>query len=342
MFERVVRNCVKARLLLGAAAIAVCTAAGPVFAAESSWSVKALQIHPNFYMIAGAGANIAVQTGDDGTVLVDAGTREAADRVLAILKSLTDQPIRYILNSSGDADHVAGNGVLSKAGRSIFFTGPQPINSFGGASAKLGASIFAPVAVLQKVSAPTGQAPPFPTDVWPNEAFDGPHEYIYFNHEGIEVFHQSTHDDTDSIVFFRGSDVICAGDAIDTNRFPVIDVAHGGSIQAEIDALNHIIDLSVRPIPFVFEAGGTYIIPGHGRIYQQADVVYYRDMMVIIRDIVQDMINRGLSLGQIQAEAPAKAYERQYGAQNGPWTTNNFIEAIYQSLVTQKSVRGAH
>jgi hypothetical protein len=184
--------------------------------------------------------------------------------------------------------------------------------------------------------------PPFPSDTWPNEAFEGKRQYIYFNHEGIEVFRQAAHDDTDSIVFFRGSDVICAGDAIDADRFPMIDVAHGGSIQGEIDALNSIIELVVRPIPFVFESGGTYVIPAHGRLYQQADVVNYRDMIVIIRDIVQDMMKRGMTLAQIQAAGPAKAYEGEYGAQHGPWTTNDFVEAIYRSLAKKKTPRGAH
>jgi len=144
-------------------------------------------------------------------------------------------------------------------------------------------------------------------------------------------------------VLFRGSDVICAGDAIDARHFPMIDVAHGGSIQGEIDALNHILELAVRPIPYVFSAGGTYIIPAHGRLFEQADVVDYRDMVVTIRDIVQDMMKRHMTLAQIEAADPAQAFEHEYGAQSGPWTTNDFIQAIYQSLgKQQKSVRGAY
>ena len=160
---------------------------------------------------------------------------------------------------------------------------------------------------------------------------------MYFNGEGLQIYHEpAAHSDGDSVVLFRASDVVVAGDIIDANRFPVIDLARGGSIQGEINALNHIIELSVRPIPFVFEEGGTYIVPGHGRVYDRRDVVEYRDMVVTIRDIVQNMIQHGMTLPQIKEASPAKAYEREYGAQSGPWTTSDFVEAVYKSLTARK------
>ncbi len=316
--------------------------AGVSYGADGKAVLEAVQIHSNFYVITGAGANIALQTGEDGTLLVDAGVLESSGSVVALIKTITDEPIRYVLDSSADADHVGGNGVRAKAGRSIFFTGPEPLGNAAGVSGGVGASILAPESVLLRVSAPSGQKPPFPSDVWPTEAFAESHRFIYFNREGIEIFQQAAHDDTDSIVFFRGSDVICAGETIDSNHFPVIDLAHGGSIQKEIESLNRIIALAVRPIPFVFGGGGTYIIPAHGRVHQYADVIDYRDMLVIIRDIVQDMMKRGMALAQIESAEPAKAFEREYGAQSGSWTTNDFISAVYQSLVKDKAVRGVH
>jgi hypothetical protein len=138
------------------------------------------------------------------------------------------------------------------------------------------------------------------------------------NHEGIQIYREAAaHSDSDSIVLFRGSDVVVTGDIIDANRFPVIDIARGGNIQGEIEALNQVIDLSFRPMPFVFAEGGTYVVPGHGRIYDRQDVVEYRDMVVTIRDIIQDMIQRGMTLPQIKEASPAKAYEREYGAKSG-------------------------
>ena len=150
------------------------------------------------------------------------------------------------------------------------------------------------------------------------------------------LYQRAAHSDADSIVFFRRSDVVVAGDVIDTNRFPVIDIAKGGSVAGEIDALNRIIELAIPPGPFVFLGGGTYVIPGHGRICTQFDVVEYRDMIVIIRDVIEDMIRRGMTLDQIQAASPAKPFERQYGATSGDWTTRNFVEAVYKSLTGKK------
>jgi glyoxylase-like metal-dependent hydrolase (beta-lactamase superfamily II) len=302
-------------------------------------AVETLRVGPNFYMIAGAGGNIGVQVGPDGVVLVDAGTEQAAGRVLAAIKKVTDQPIRYILDTSADADHVGGNGTLAKAGRSIYATSPEPLGGEFGKdfTNNYAASILAPQSLLLQVSAPTGKVSVLPNDSWPTETFAEKRKFIYFNHEGVEIFRQpAAHSDSDSIVFFRGSDVIVTGDIVDANRFPVIELERGGSIDGEIAALNHIVELAVRPIPFVYEEGGTYIVPGHGRIYQQADVVEYRDMIVILRDIIANMIKKGMTLDQIEAASPAKPYERQYGSSSGPWTTNNFVEAVYKSLTKKQ------
>src|SRR5205823_4782890 len=149
-----------------------------------------------------------------------------------------------------------------------------------------------------------------------------PRKDVVFNKEAVQIIQvPSAHGDGDSIVFFRVSDVVVAGALIDTTRFPVIDVAKGGSIQGEIDGLNRVIDLTVRPLPFVFDEGGTYVVPGRGRIYDKIDAVEYRDMMVVIRDRIQDMIKRGMTLEQAKAAAPCKGYQSLYGATTGPWTT---------------------
>jgi cyclase len=312
-------------------------------AQQSSDPLDVVRIRPNFYMIAGAGSNIAVQTGPDGTVLVDAGTAEAAGQLLATIQKLSDQPIRYVLNTGADADHVGGNAKLSQGGRS-FLLGTNPYHPdilqlppLNGPLAKTTgnpypASIMAPESVLRRMSAPTGKVSPFPGEGWPTESFADKRRYIYLNHEGIEMFRQpNAHSDADSIVFFRASDVIAAGDIIDVTRFPLIDLENGGSISGEIAALNRVIELAVRPIPLPFQGGGTYIIPGHGRVLTTIDVVDYRDMIVTLRDIIQDMMQRGMTLEQIYAASPTKAYEPLYGS-----NSHDFIRAIYQSL-TKKS-----
>lgn len=305
---------------------------------NTSPELDVLRIRPNFYVIAGAGGNIAVETGPEGTILVNAGTAEAAGRVVAAIKKVTDQPIRYIIDTSADRDFVEGNAALSKAGRNIMAAGTEPLSEFErDATNSYPATIVSTEQILSRMSAAEGQKAPYPSEAWPQETFPDRRKDYYMNHEGIQIYREPpAHSDSDSIVLFRGSDVVVTGDILDANRFPVIDIASGGSIQGEIEALNQVVDLSFRPMPFVFAEGGTYVVPGHGRIYDRQDVVEYRDMVVTIRDIIQDMIQRGMTLAQIKEASPAKAYEREYGAKSGSWTTDDFVEAVYKGLREKK------
>ena len=297
--------------------------------------LEVVKVRPNFYMIAGAGGNIGVQIGSDGVVLVDSGAAAASGQVVAAIKKLTELPIRYIINTSAEADHVSGNGNLAKAGYTIF---TNALGNAGLANAMTNggvASILAHDSILGRMSAPTGKAAAYPVESWPTEAFFQKRKTLRMSGEGIEVLYQpAAHSGADSFVFFRGSDVVVAGDVLDTTRFPVIDLANGGSIQGEIDALNKLIELAIAPVPFIYEGVGTYVIPGHGRLCEQMDVVDYRDMVVIVRDAVWDMVKQNKTLDQIKAAHPAKPFETGYGTQEG--STNAFIESIYKSLTAKK------
>jgi cyclase len=310
--------------------VALCGAA-----ASKAADLDVIQVRPNFYMIAGAGGNIGVQIGSDGVVLVDAGSSAASDQVLATLKKITPLPVRYIIDTGADPDHVGGNGKLAKAGLTIF-TNALGNAGFGNAMTNGGgASIMAHDSILRRMSAPTGKTSAFPVDTWPTEAFYTDKKTLRMNDEALEVIRQpAAHSDADSFVFFRGSDVVAAGEVLDTTRFPVIDVANGGSIQGEIDALNKLIELAVPPGPFIYKGTGTYVIPGHGRLCVQLDVVNYRDMVVVVRDVIADMIKKGMTLGQIKEASPAKPFETEYGTQ--PGVTSAFIESIYKSLTAKK------
>lgn len=322
-----------------AAAIVLACSAIPSRAAdpESGEQLDVVRVRPNFYMIAGAGGNIGVQIGSDGVVLVDAGAENASDRVLAAIRKLTPLPIRYVIDTNADSDFVGGNGKLAKAGKTIFTNvlgNPALADAMtnGGAAA-----ILAHDSVLGRMSAPTGKTSPFPDDALPTEAFYSKRYTLRMNDEGIEILYQpAAHSNADSFVFFRGSDVVVAGDILDKTRFPVIDIAKGGSIQGEIDALNKLIELAIPPTPFIYKGVGTYVIPGHGRLCEQMEVVDYRDMVVTIRDVIADMIKQGMTLDQIKAADPTLAYEPQYGSKSGPWTTNMFVEAVYKSLTAKK------
>jgi glyoxylase-like metal-dependent hydrolase (beta-lactamase superfamily II) len=326
--ERICVNQLKSTLILVACALL------SAFRAQGA-DVEVLRVRPNFYVIAGAGGNIGVQIGVNGVVLVDSGAAGNSAQVLAGIRKLTDKPIRYIINTSADADHVGGNAELAKAGRSIY-TAEGNQAAFIKAMTGGAASIMAHENVLLRMSAPTGKVAHFPNDAWPSETFSADYRNFYFNGEGIEVLHQpAANSDGDSMVFFRISDVVMAGSILDTARFPAIHVEEGGSIQGEIDALNRLIRLAIPPGPFVYEKGGTFVIPGIGRICDQADVVEYRDMVVIVRDVVKDMMQHGMTLDQIKAASPAKPYEKEYGSPSGA-STNEFIEAIYKSLAAKK------
>ena len=313
------------RIVVGAGAV---LAAGAALHGQDGLDV--VKVRDNVYMIAGAGSNITLQFGSDGAVVVDAGTLQQADAVVAAIKKITPQPIRYVIDTSDDADHVSGNEKIAKAGKTLFQTNNQLGEGMtnGGAAA-----ILAAEKVLTRMSAPTGKASPFPTASWPTETYDQTRKYMYLNGEGIEVLHMpSAHTDGDSVAFFRRSDVVSAGDILDLTRFPVIDVARGGSVHGEIAALNRLVELAIPSVPLVSQDGGTLVVPGHGYLCDQLDVVEYRDMVTIIRDRVQDLMKKGMTLDQIQSAKPAQGYTARYGADSGAWTTRKFVEAVYESL----------
>jgi cyclase len=304
---------------------ALATVGGLVAQPTPGTKLEVLQVRPTFYMIAGAGGNIGFQVGADGVVVVDAGSASSADAVVAAIRKVTTQPIRYVIDTSADPDRVGGNAAVAKAGQTLFTqtSGAGLAADFQGG----GASILSVEEVLTRMSGPTGKPSPFPPSAWPTETFHQARKYMYLNGEGIEVLHQpAAHTDGDAIVFFRRSDVIVAGDILDTTRFPVIDIAKGGSIHGEIAALQKLVDTAIPSVPIVSRDEGTLIIPGHGRICDQLDVVEYRDMVTIIRDRIRDLKKQGLTLEQVKAAAPARGYTRRYG------TATDFVEAVYRSM----------
>jgi cyclase len=287
---------------------------------ETTGEIKVLPVQGNVYLLAGAGANIAMQVGEDGVLLVDAGNGKATDQVISAIRKLSNKPIRIIIDTNANPDHMAGNERLAALGR---VAGGGRASDSGGP----GAMVFAQEAVLAAVSAPTGQKAVLPVAAWPTESYPESKE-VFQNDEAIQLFHvPAAHSDGDSLVFFRRSDVVVTGDIFTTNTYPIID--KGGSINGVIAGLNRIIEIT---IPKDWQEGGTMVIPGHGRICDEADVVEYRDMVTIIRDRIQDMLKKGMTLDQVKAARPTLEYDSRYGSDSGPWTTSMFIEAAYRSL----------
>jgi cyclase len=298
--------------------------------------IEVVQLRENFYVIGGAGGNVVVQIGPQGVILVDSGSAARSDEVLAAIRGITPLPIRYIINTSMDADHVGGNEALSKAGLSIL---PGAVAAGAGLGddvlANFGhASVFAHENVLTRMSS---AQPPVPSSLWPTKTFFYRMYSMYLNGEGIQIIHQpAAHTDGDVIVFFRRGDVIATGDVIDTTRFPFIDVARGGTLQGELDALNRLMDLSIHNVPLLWYPDRTFLVPGHGHVYDKLDLLEYRDAITIIRDRVQDLIDQGMTLAQVQAANPTLGYRSQYGRDSGPWTTEMFVAAVYNELAAKK------
>jgi glyoxylase-like metal-dependent hydrolase (beta-lactamase superfamily II) len=306
-------------------------------AQQLSRDLEIVQVRPNFYMLAGAGANIAVQIGPIGAILIDTGSQQLSDTVLAAVKRLTDGSIRYIINTSADADHTGGNDLVSKAGKTILGnTGSAGVSeeayTNGGA-----ASVLAHENVLRRMSTSVGQQRPQSAALWPTKTYDGKGYPMYLNGDAIQVMSMpAAHSDGDSIVFFHRADVIVTGDIVDTTRFPVIDVAKGGSIQGEIAALNRIIEMTVPPFPLAFQEDRTYVVPGHGFVCDFYDLVEYRSVVLIMRDRIQDLIDKGMSLQQVKTADPSRGFKSRYGADAGSWTTDMFVEAVFKSLTAAK------
>ena len=316
----------KSILMVALAALAIIVVTGVVHAQELS----VLAVQGNVHLISGAGGNIALQTGSLGAVAVDTGNGRMNDKVIAAINKVSEKPLQYIINTHYDPDFTGGNIGIRRAGVTI--TGANVTGDL--ADARDGAQIIAHDNVLNRMSAPTGKQPPTPEAAWPTQTFLKGKKDLYFNDEPIEVIYQpNATTDGDSLVFFRHSDVIVTGDILNMNSYPWIDIDKGGTVQGTINALNKILEIAV---PKHEEEGGTYIIPGHGRVCDEFDALEYRDMVVIVRDRVQAAIKKGTSLEQIKRAGYTKDYDARFDAKTGLGSADKFIEAVHKSLVSGK------
>jgi glyoxylase-like metal-dependent hydrolase (beta-lactamase superfamily II) len=294
----------------------------------STQDLQVVHVQGNVYALFGAGPNITVSVGPQGILMVNTGIAGMEEKILEVVKKLgtgidpsreaPPVPIRFIVNTSAGLDDTGGNEKIQAAARFI----------------RGGEHILAHEKVLARMSEPAdGQTnPPRPTDAWPTDTFRGGQMKLgrFFNGEGVQLLHvPAAHTDGDSVVWFRYSDVIATGNLFSTTGWPVFDLERGGSLQGVIDGLNLILSTGLSDFR---SEGGTAVVPGRGRIADLADVGFYRDMLTIIRDRIQDGLKRRLSLDQVKAEKPTQGWEIRYGSKTGPWTTDRFIEAAYASL----------
>ena len=289
--------------------------------------LESIQIRPNVHVIFGAGANVTVHVGEDGLVIVDSGSTQSAGSLLAAIKTISTRPIRLVVNTSADLDHVGGNAIVGGAGIGL---SPDPFSDGNHAT------VLAHENVLLRLSAPGGNGAEssFPVRMLPNDTFTSRYRSMYVNDDAVQIIRQvGAHSDSDVMVLFRKADVIATGDVLDLRQFPVIDPAKGGSIHGELEALNRLLmEFIVPNMPLVLKPGGTLVVPGHGYVSDYAEVVEYRDMVTVIKDTIQELIGKGLTLEQVKAANPAKGYRGRYGSDSGEWTTEKFVEAVYTGL----------
>ncbi len=288
-------------------------------------SLRTTQVEGPIWLISGAGGNIVVSAGDNGILLVDSGSAEYSAELLQAIENISGGTIRYIVNTRLHPDRVGGNAAIRSAGDT--FTGGNA-TQIGGVD--VGAAVIGHENLLLRM-APDAD---FDIELQPTETFFAPRFDLYFNDEPVEVIYQpNAIDDTNAIVHFRRSDVIAAGDVFRLDSWPYIDLVNGGSIEGVLDALNGLLDIAIAD---TLSEGGTLIVPGHGRICDESDVLRYRDMVTIVRDRIRAWMDRGMSLDEIKQAEPAFEYDSRYGRGRDDWTTEMFVEAVYLSLAASR------
>ena len=326
---RAARGVMVAAAVVTGAALAV---AGRAVAQQQDFDkvvIDTVKVRDNVFMLVGAGGNTTVFTGDEGILVVDTQFAPLSTKILAAIRAISQGPIRYVVSTHMHGDHIGGNEAIAKAGRTR--AGGNVVGDLG-AGATSQATVIAHENVLTRLSAPPAagqQAVPF--GQWPTETFFGKKREFLFNGEAVQIIHEpKAHTDGDSVVFFRKSDVVATGDLFTTVMYPFIDDANGGTINGYINALNAILDLTV---PSNVNEGGTMVIPGHGRLSDEQDVIEYRDMATIVRDRIKEYVKRGMTLDQVKAKKPTLDFDGRYGSDTGFWTTSMFIETIYKEMV---------
>lgn len=305
------------------------TAKQTPFPQKPDWAklqVETLHVQGKVYLVAGAGGNIAVQTGDDGVLMVDTGYEQMSGKVLAAIQKLSDKTLRTIINTTLMDSHTGANAVFVKVGR-INQAGPGLGGRPNEAELWGHANLLSLMTEIGEDKIAVGR--------WPPKVFSTRQRDFHSNDEPVVMLHvPNAVTEGDTMVWFRKSDVIVSGELLNLASFPRIDLAHGGSINGVIEGLNMLLEIMV---PKHNQEGGTMVIPGYGRIGDEHDVLEYRDMVTIIRDRVKAAVGKRMTLQQVKALKPTATYEYEPRFNRDPaWTAEMFVEAIYRSLSEAK------
>ena len=307
-------------VLLGLGTCALAVGAFPSrTAAQTPAALEVLRAQGNVFMLAAPSGNSAVQVGPDGPLLVDTHPAALSTSVLDAVRSLTPRPIRHIVLTSGGEQQAGGAANLAKAGRYV-----RVIDSVDPRGVDTRASIIAHLNVLNRMSGANA-----PSDSWPTETYFVSPWSLFSNGEAVQLFHvPAAHTDGDTVVFFRRSDVVCAGAIFDATAYPRFDAGRGGGIDGVVEGLALLLDIIVAGEN---QEGGTVVIPWRGRLSDETDVANYRDMVIIVRDRVRSMRAKGMSLEDVKRARPTSDYDGLYGGR-ADWTGDMFVDAIYRDF----------
>mgnify|MGYP001236581508 CR=1 FL=1 len=290
-----------------------------------------MPVQGNLYMMTGIDVNVAVQIGEEGVLLVDTPPPALLDQVRELLAQKTKRPIRYVINTSALPDRVSGDEAIQVGGMSA--AALANMRRMGIAAGGLagftadGVQILAHENVLNRI---TNRSKPAIPGASVSAEYYLPTKDFFMNDESIVLTHTpNAITDGDSLVYFRRSDVLATGDLFTPGRFPAINLEEGGSINGLISAVNKALEITV---PAAFQERGTYVIPGRGRLCDEADLAEFREMITIVRDRVQAMINDKKTLQQVLAARPTLDYENTHGGKNGGPSAQAFVETVYKSL----------
>jgi cyclase len=297
----------------------------PPAAASEPVELGLAHVQGNVYVVTGLDVNVVVQKGN-GLLFVDTPPPSLVDPVLALARKEGPKPLYMVINTHADPEHISGDEALILGGTSERDLANRRRMALAAGGPAGGVQVLGHENLLNRL---TDKAQAIPGAALTSEYYL-PSRDFFMNGDPVVVYHApNAHTDGDSIVFFRRSDVVVTGDIFIPERYPVIDIDRGGSIQGLIEAVNDILDLTV---PESFQEGGTLVVPGHGRICDEADVTEYREMITVVRDRVQDMINRKMTLAQVQAARPTLDYDTTYDGTNGGPKAAEFVAAVYRSL----------
>ncbi len=289
-------------------------AAGSLSYGQGNFAGVELSITPvagNVYMIQrpGGGGNIGVQIGPDGVLLVDSLFAPLTERLVAAVKQVTDEEIRFLVNTHIHIDHVGGNENLAEMGVVIFAHDNTRLRFFEERSRypRAGGSF----------------GPQQPSEAKPLITFNDTMSF-HLNGEEVRAFlAPPAHTDGDSFVYFPESDVLHLGDVYRTTSYPIIDIYNGGSLRGTIAAMDQAIDLA---------GPDTKVIPGHGlEVVGRDEMIEFRDMILDIQGKVLSMILEGKKLGEVMAAQPTAAYDAEWTDDPG-WGPEDFIPVVYYEL----------